>query len=71
MTHYEDAALSGRALRPDYHQYFIAYTSAATAGLQLINTWSPDSAEMVRQAFLYEFARECPQVLFITCPGSC
>lgn len=71
MTRYEDAALAGRALRPDYHQYFIAYTSAASAGLHLVNTWSPDSLEMVRQAFLLEFANECPEVLFITCPGAC
>jgi hypothetical protein len=70
MSRWEDVALAGRALRPDYHQYFIAYTSAATPGLQIINTWSPNGLEAVEGAFLLEFCQELPQVLFITCPGA-
>ena len=69
MTHYEDAALFGRALRPDFYQYIIAYTSPADAGLHFTYVWSCDGIETARQAFLYEYP--LARIKFMTCPGAC
>ncbi|MGI4872029.1 MAG: hypothetical protein ACRYFX_12730 [Janthinobacterium lividum] len=69
MTHYESLALAGRALRPDFYQYFITYTVPWDAGLFIKQVWSCDGIETARQAFLYEFPGA--KIKFITCPGSC
>lgn len=62
--------LSSRALTPDDKQYFICYSSPMAAGLQIINTWSPNSADQVEQAFKFEYYHERPDVQFVLCPGS-
>ncbi|RYE91482.1 MAG: hypothetical protein EOO37_00120 [Cytophagaceae bacterium] len=62
--------LATHALTPDYLQWFICYSTAKQAGLQMCCTWSPDREATVRQMFEFDFYDEQPEIHFVCCPGS-
>ena len=63
------ATCAAWALRPDWLQYFIYYATPGPLGWSVVCTWSPDSAELVKQAFQCDFWDSSPRVVAVICPG--
>lgn len=63
----EPAHLAATALRPDYLCYLIYYTRPGRVGWSIAVTWSPDSVELVREWFHYDFYDERPTIVAVQC----